>query len=406
MSSLRGTLILFAGLICVSCDSATPTGGATVTDSAGIRIVTSDPLNADATCTLSEEPVVTIGEEGDDENLWFSEVGGAVRLSDGSIAVLDGASNQVRLFAEDGRHLRTAGGSGEGPGEFELAWYLWVLPGDTLWAGNVSPWYYNLFTRDGEFVRAVERVTPFGNQSQGGGVLDGGVSITATTSGFVEVRNFTVPDTLVVQAHGPTGELVTIVAQVPNMIVGVTSKSEALGISLVVNPVFVARALIDAGGTTIAIGHTREPEIRLFDASFQLRGIVRWHDPGRHVTPAHVSAWRDSYVERQGGRDSERWNDFDEVWVDPDRPAADVFPAFTSITVGRDGRLWVMPYRKPGQESREWMAFEPDGTFQCHLARTHENFTPEEFGADYVLGVEADELGIQTVAMYRLSREE
>ena len=362
MSSLRGTLILFASLICVSCDSAIETGGTTVTDSAGIRIVTSDPLNADATCTLSEQPVVTIGEEGDDENLWFSEVGGAVRLSDGSIAVLDGASNQVRLFAEDGRHLWTAGGSGEGPGEFELAWYLWVLPGDTLWAGNVSPWYYNVFTRDGEFVRAVERVTPFGNQSQGGGVLDGGVSVTATTSGFVEVRNFTAPD--------------------------------------------VARALIDAGGTTIAIGHTREPEIRLFNASFQLRGIARWHDPGRDVTPAHVSAWRDSYVERAGGRDSERWNDFDEVWVDPDRPAADVFPAFTSVAVGRDGRLWVMPYRRPGQESREWMAFEPDGTFQCHLARTHENFTPEEFGVDYVLGVEADELGIQTVAMYRLSREE
>ena len=50
------------------------------------------------------------------------------------------------------------------------------------------------------------------------------------------------------------------------------------------------------------------------------------------------------------------------------------------------------------------MAFETDGTFFCHLARTHTNFTPHEFGADYALGVEADELGVQTVAMYQLSQ--
>lgn len=51
------------------------------------------------------------------------------------------------------------------------------------------------------------------------------------------------------------------------------------------------------------------------------------------------------------------------------------------------------------------MGFEPDGTFLCHLALTHPDFSPNEFGADYVLGVEADELGVQTVVMYRLTRE-
>ena len=109
-------------------------------------------------------------------------------------------------------------------------------------------------------------------------------------------------------------------------------------------------------------------------------------------------------AESRGGRNSERWGAGDEVQIDPDRPVAEVFPAFSSIAMARDGRLWVFPYRKPGQDPREWMAFETDGTFFCHLARTHTNFTPHEFGADYALGVEADELGVQTVAMYRLSR--
>ena len=404
MNAFRYGLILITSLLPAACESDSGIRNAMTTDSAGIRIVTSDPSNSDATCTLGEEPILTIGEEGGDENLWFSEIGGTGRLSDGSIAVLDGASNEIRLFSPDGGHLWTSGGSGEGPGEFELAWYLWVVPGDTLWVANISPWYYNVFTREGDFVRAVERVTPFGNQSRGGGVLDNGISINAT-SGFVSVKNFTQPDTLDVQAHSAEGLLLGTLARVPSMIEGTTSKSEALGINLVVNPVFAAQAMVDAGGNTIAIGHSRDSEIRLLDQDLELRRIVRWHAPGREVTPADVRSWRDSYVEREGGRDSERWNEFDEVWVDPERPAAEVFPAFSSIALARDGRLWVFPYRKPGQEPQAWMAFEPDGTFFCHLARTHPNFSVHEFGADYALGAEADQLGVQTVAMYRLSRE-
>ena len=373
------------------------------TDSAGIQIVTSDPSNSAAACTLSEEPMLTIGEEGDDENLWFSQVGGTGLLSDGSIAVIDGASSELRLFAEDGRHLWSAGGSGEGPGEFTRAWYLWVLPGDTMWVGNLRPWRYNVFTEKGEFVRAVERVTPYGDPTGGGGVLDNGVSINGIW-GFSFVQNFTTPDTLILEAHSPDGQLISTVARVPNRVQGTTSKSEALGINLVLNPLFSAQAMADAGRNTIAIGQSRDPEVRLLDEEFRLRRIVRWSEPGREVTSADVNAYRDSYVESRGGRDSERWGAGDEVQIDPDRPVAEVFPAFSSIAVARDGRLWVFPYRKPGQNPREWMAFETDGTFFCHLARTHPNFTPHEFGADYALGVEADELGVQTVAMYRLSR--
>lgn len=46
------------------------------------------------------------------------------------------------------------------------------------------------------------------------------------------------------------------------------------------------------------------------------------------------------------------------------------------------------------------MGFEPDGTFSCHLERVPMSI--QEIGADYVLGVQSDELGVQTVAMYRL----
>ncbi len=90
-------------------------------------------------------------------------------LSDGSVAVIDRASEEVRVFGADGRHLVSMGRSGEGPGEFRSAWFLWVLPGDTLWVGDYRPWRYNVFTRDGQFVRAVQMTLPYGNPSRVGG---------------------------------------------------------------------------------------------------------------------------------------------------------------------------------------------------------------------------------------------
>ncbi len=389
--------LALAALLCAACDSAARSPG-TTTDSAGVQIVTTDPLSSGATCRADAEPMVAVGESGgDDDNLWFSTIRGVGLLSDGSVAVIDRSSEEVRVFGPDGRHLASMGRPGDGPGEFRSAFQLWILPGDTLWVGDYRPWRYNVFTRDGHFVRAVQMAPAYANASQGGGVLRNGTSVNARR-GYVARSNFTAPDTLIVEAHGTDGQLVTTMARVPNMVEGMTAKSEA--VNLVLNPLFAASALVDAIGSTVAVGHGREPEVRLFDDQLDLRQIVRWSEPSRAVTPADVNAWRESYVESRGGRDSGRWGPLNEAMIDTDRPVADEFPAFSSIMLGTDGRLWVAPYRKPGQEPRRWMAFAPDGTFSCHLERVP--ISIYEIGADYVLGVQSDELGVPTVVMYRL----
>lgn len=396
---IHGPLAL-AMLLGTACDSAARNPGPAATDSADVRIVTSDPFNSDATCRADPEPMLTIGEEaGGDENFWFSTIRGLGLLSDGSVAAIDRSSEEVRVFAADGRHLGSMGRSGEGPGEFRSAWFIWVLPGDTLWVGDYRPWRYNVFTRDGQFVRAVQMTPVYPNPSRAGGVLRNGISINTRTT-YMARSDFTVPDTLVVEAHDTDGQLIATVARVPNRVEGMTAKSEIANLTL--TPLFSASASADAIGSTIAVGHRGDPEVRLFDEELRLRQIVRWSEPSRRVTAADVDAWRDSYVESLGGRDSDRWGPSAEAIVDSDRPVADLFPAFSSLMLGTDGRLWVAPYRKPGQEPRRWMAFEPDGTFSCHLERVPISIS--EIGADYVLGVQSDELGVQTVAMYRLGR--
>ena len=86
-----------------------------------------------------------------------------------------------------------------------------------------------------------------------------------------------------------------------------------------------------------------------------------------------------------------------------DVPVADVFPAFSYLGLGRDGRVWVLPYRRPRAEAPRWMAFDTDGRFLCHLEHSHSGLTDYEFGADYWLGVQADDLGVETVVVYRLT---
>ena len=402
-SGLATVAALASGtLLAGACEPAAPPRPTIAIDSAGVEIVTSDPLRSDATCTLGAEPIFRVGDSEDDESQWFSSVRGVARLSDGSVAVVDRQTAEVRIFAENGRHLRSMGRPGEGPGEFNDAWKLWVLPGDTLWVGDYRPWRYNVFTSRGEWVRAVRLNPLYPNPSRRGGVLDNGISIN-TTEGWGDPDrrpDFSVPDTLFVEVHDALGQLTGTLARLPTQPAGRTTASEAL--NMLLRPTFASSAVMDVRGATIAFGHGHEPEVRLLDEEFRLRRIVRWSDPDRDVTAADVQAWRAAYIERRGGRNSPRWSERDEAIIDPQIPSADRFPTMSNVLIGRDGRIWVYPYRRPRAEPPRWMAFEPDGGFLCHLQYRHAGLATHEIGADYLLGVEANELGVETVVMYTL----
>ncbi len=363
-------------------------------DSAGVRIVTSHPMSSDATCSISAEPAVAIGEDEDDDRHWFSSVRGAGRLSDGSIVAADRASAEVRIYDETGEYLRSMGRYGEGPGEFKSPFQLWIDAGDMLWIGDYSPWGYNLFTPQGEFVRQVNLTPVFPNASTNGGVLDNGHTVNSRSLS-ARRENFTEADTLIVQLHDPDGKLVGNLARMPDRISGQVREADVW-----LFPVFQSFAQVDAGGSTIVLGHGSDTELRVLDDEFNLRLIIRWSEPAREVTGADVRAWREDYIERRSQWSEPDWSDFDDAMISPERPVADLFPAISDIMVGRDGRLWVRQYDRP-REDRGWLAFDSNGGFVCHLAQPPGSVW--EFGADYVLLHHESELGIQSVRLHRLN---
>lgn len=388
-------LILATIPACVPDASPEPT---IAVDSAGVRIVTSDPAGSHATCSISEEPVLVIGADEEDEDQWFSSIRGMGRLSDGSVAAIDRSSAEVRIYDDTGRHLRSMGRYGEGPGEFSNPFILWIAADDTLWVGDYFPWRYNLFTAEGDFVRRVDLTSRFVNNPDGGGVLDNGYSVNPRSK-RASRADFTDPDTLIVEVNDPGGQLVGSIDRMPGRIRGSVSEAPNLGLF----PLFQSFPEVDARGSTVVLAHGRDTEIRVLDDEFDLRTIIRWYEPDREVTAADVRAWREDYIESRTQPGSRDWSEFDDAPISDERPAADLFPAISAVMIGRDGRIWVRQYDRP-REDRGWLAFGSDGRFLCHLAQLPGEV--REFGADYILLLSETELGIQTVQMYRLDHPE
>ena len=363
-------------------------------DSSNVQIITSDPANSTATCTVSDEPILVIGDNEEDEYQIFSSIRGTGRLSDGSIAVADRTSAEIRIFDEAGQHLRSMGRDGRGPGEFQNPFILWVAKGDTIWVGDYRPWRYNLFTSKGEFVRQVGLKPAYGNPSSaGGGVLDNGFTVN-TIRRSVNGADFTVDDTLIVEVHDPMGRLEGSLVRMPNR----PARRLREGSFFIVSPLFSSRAMVDARGETIALAHGSKPEVQILDSAFNLKTIIRWIDPPRKVTGRDIRAWRENY---RNARDPSRWDETDDDMMSRDRPVADFFPALSWVKIGRDGWIWVRQYNRPGEDGG-WLAFNGDGEFVCHMATLPGPL--EEFGDDYVLLLGESESGAETVQLHRLSR--
>jgi len=401
-SSFRALIWLAAGLAFAAgaCEAPPQTSSRIEIDSAGTRIVASDPLASDAVCSLSAAPILLLGDSEADQSEWFTRVLGLARLSDGSVAVADDYSAEVRIFDSSGTHVRSFGRLGEGPGEFSNLWQMWRLPGDSLWVGDYRPQRYHLYSAAGEWVRTATLDPVYPNPTRGGGVLANGVSINMRDES-PRREDFATPDTRHVEAHAPDGKLIGTLASLPRRTFG--SFGEVNGFPYMVSPWFDASASIGVAGRTIAIANGRDAEVRVLDDEMRLRLIIRWTEPVREVTAAHIRARRDA--ERQRAMEDGELSPYEQMNLNPERPAADVFPAVSSLQVGQDGSIWVWRYRRPGESDQvRAMGFGPDGEFICHLIRGMDDYSIREFGADYVLGIHTDELGVQQVAMYGLER--
>ncbi|MEK9507055.1 hypothetical protein WI460_02515 [Gemmatimonadota bacterium Y43] len=391
--------------LAAGCESADAPPGFEVVDSAGVRIVINDRSDPDAggRIVVEQEPTLSIGTlDGSEEEQLF-RVTDATRLPDGRIAVLNVGSGEVRFYGADGRHLRSVGAPGDGPGEFRNPFWI-ARRADTLVIFDPFQDNGRATTLDlnGDLIATYRLSTEahrFPNPSTllaDGTFLDamGEGSIGDTETGHVRFTHIPV-------RYPRTGSAIDTIAVVP----GSELYRAAEATFVVQTPVpFGREAFTTAGPVLIYTGNGEEAAVEAFDLSGSHRLSIRFPEERDAVTPELVARWIDAQLADApfAGRpdEAERVQQARERYAAPPVPAT--MPAHGELLVDEDQRLWVRRYAPPWEPGNEWMVFDADGVWIGDAAMPPE-LRVFEIGRDWVLGVVQDELSVEYLRMHRWS---
>lgn len=344
---------------------------------------------APSTFVVAAEPEVSIGVQKGEAAYELSGVSDATRLSDGTIIVADCQSAQLRWFDVSGRFLRSAGRSGQGPGEFVFLRRLFPLGGDTVGAYDGLQPRITIYTPDGSLARVVS-LGPMTAQSPDVlGRLSNGLFVARrfdyrTTAPPGTLYRTTDAILLLDESGQPVDSIVGLPAS--DMRAPPTPSGPYLGLRLQRN------AVISVLPDGVVYGGQDAAGLIELDGALERVGVTTTVTRPEPVTEEVKQA----YQAMMDAGDDKPPEGIGTSSVDE---YPDSMPAFGAVLAGRDGRLWVEDPVRPGRQPLAWTAYEDGET----VARVEipPRFFPFEFGRDWVLGVSYDELAVEQVELRR-----
>jgi hypothetical protein len=85
-------------------------------------------------------------------------------------------------------------------------------------------------------------------------------------------------------------------------------------------------------------------------------------------------------------------------------PYPDSLPAYRMLQLDREGNLWVQSYVPRGsKDPTGWSVFNAEGRWVTDISLPS-SWQVADIGRDYILTIETNELGVEMVRMYKLSR--
>lgn len=345
--------------------------------------------------SVSGDVVAGVGVADGAPEYTLSRVAAVRLLPDGGIAVADGQSASIRIYAADGTFVRQWGQAGDGPGEFRLISTMMLQEPDTLvvydWgrlrltsfttAGERLPWALTLRADDGRVEIYLGRLT------DGSHV---GAWIRQTPRPEDEVS----PDRMRIARFGPDGAFQGVLAEdvgMRRMMMGRMSSPTPF------SPHFLGAVVADAVYHTDGL----EPALRVTTAEGDSA-------PARRL-PLEPMATETAWSSLEAAVDSaaaERLRDL------PSLPALDSVPVISELMSDHRGRLWIKRY-EPAIDSHwllrqrtggSWLVMEPGGDVVA-LVSMPDGFRPMDVRGDRVAGVSRDELGVERVEVRRLDRD-
>ncbi|MDE2980796.1 MAG: 6-bladed beta-propeller [Gemmatimonadota bacterium] len=405
--SLRGRTaaltLAFAAILTLSTTphALSPQPPSTVTDSAGVLIVeTTSPAWPPGTgWRLASEPALTIGDESGDLNYMFQGVSQAFRMDDGTIVAVDRLASQISLFDAAGVFVRSFGGRGEGPGEFQILQYVWAS-GDTIRASDNLLSRISVFDRDGNVLETipVEVAPGMGSATAHTQFADGAILVLNTSSGGVRLGTGDVIEGGVwtLSRYSPGGRFM-------NAISGLRGSSrwehgiQGLSPGMYL-PFSVGIPAYASGEDHIYAGRGIEPGIGRWNHDGTLSRLVRWAAPERPVSDQDRRRFREASSAAPRYVEPTAWNRYLREVPFPAR-----IPVYRRLILDADRNLWAERYRAPWEVEPSWYVFDEQGVWLGEVA-TPPGLHVFEIGTDYVLGRYRDEFDVQSVVMIPLDR--
>ncbi len=351
---------------------------------------------------ISGTPILSIGGEGSPATE-FLRIAGVHRSALGHLAVVNGGSNEIRVFDRTGKPAGTFGRQGSGPGEFQRIGSAGRM-GDTL------------FLYDRSLLR-VTRVllapTPvllgsFQVLAQGGdrgsvslrGQLGDGrwlasTGISPTFDGPPGVRRL--PGSVGTIAANGTGEMQWL-AELPSGAVFVhnpTGNLKEAAVGLIGFSPFVYAV---ASGGAAWFGDSASDSLVRVTPDGRRRTMtlpIPLRTPPASLVAAALADALETDRNPQG-------RSFSEARFSP-KYLPKHLPYYESLVAGHAGEIWVQEYAGLRSMAARYLVVAPD-LRPLAWVEVPPGFRVSEAGADYVAGVHQDADGVETVRVYRLAR--
>lgn len=375
--------------------SACGTGGdrsaAQRTDSAGIEIVRS--IESDRVLQWEFQRLFQLGGADEGPEAFFVLSTGLVDAdADGNLFVLDPPNSRVAVFDADGHYLRSMGGSGGGPGEFQSPASMSVAPDGSVAVFDFGKGNLVRFDAGGQVdVEQPFPLFPAPNRQRH----------------FAQSHDTTwVSTTIFSDNNNSQRQVLSLIARSDTLVLMDLPLPQAqmamfmeCGGGLRMPPIFAPEIAWDARAGTVALAASVEYSISFMHAA-RLTRIVR-----RAVPP--TPAARDLAVEYLGEGVSFNFGR-GPCLIDPGemvdkRGYADLVPIIQTILLGPTGELWVQRFTLDPDATPAIDVFDTSGDYVGTLVR--DSFQPVVLlPGDRVGVVEKDESDVERLVVLSIRR--
>jgi hypothetical protein len=383
--------------------------GVTIVENPGLHIADTLSWRIDTT------DVVRIGVVEGAPEYMIGRLAGMLRRADGTILIADAIAHEIRVFDERGRFVRKVGRAGEGPGEYGWLYSLFARGDSIVVMDNEG----SRITMLGPDLEYAHRFRPRLQETRAQGQMtshsvrgffgDGRILISDYLSSCTVQRReggFCADSSAYYRTDG-TGPAEASYGRF------VSARSELhrrpganIGISEPHPQAFTA-----VHGNRFYYADAARFEVQIFGPDGALERLV-------HVAADPPRFTRDE-IFRQTTipvDDDPRTRAVREHHNEINRTARvpDPLPHFSDMVVDAGGRIWLREYRPlAARTAPRWFVFDVDGTLRWALrappplvrhpapwARSN-----LQIGEDFVLTATRDDLGVESVLLYRLHRQ-